>query len=195
MAGTTLGDLAKKLVAMEPGTFASTYPSAALVLLLSAMSGVDSELSGDLPEDGLMFTDILLPEGARPRRDVRRRPLAHGRLLGAAGVARDLPRTSGANAPEIRIGRGESCEICLPYATVSEAHGSFVRRGESWAIVPDDTTNGTFLNENRLEPGSTTLLADGGVVAFGPEVRAQFFSPAGLRNLLASCVPVKDQRR
>src|SRR5581483_5662052 len=56
---TTIAELSKKVVGMSPAAFASAHPAPALVLLLSSMSRVESSLHGDLPEDGLMFTDIF----------------------------------------------------------------------------------------------------------------------------------------
>ena len=80
-------------------------------------------------------------------------------------------------------------------ATVSTVHASFVKRGDAWSIVPGETTNGTYLNEDRLEPRSVTPLQDGAIVAFGPEVRAQFFSPRALHELIKSRIVSAGERR
>lgn len=51
----------------------------------------------------------------------------------------------------VDIGRLGGCGICLSDVNVSRTHAAFVREGAGWAIQDLDSTNGTFLNGERIE--------------------------------------------
>ncbi|MBE0417532.1 MAG: DUF3662 domain-containing protein [Coriobacteriia bacterium] len=62
------------------------------------------------------------------------------------------------------VGRLASCGIRIADANVSREHAAFVREGTGWAIEDLDSTNGTYLNGERV---SRERLRDGDVVSVG----------------------------
>lgn len=62
------------------------------------------------------------------------------------------------------IGRLASCDICLADANTSRQHAALVREGAGWAIEDLGSTNGTFVNGERVE---SLRLKDGDVIVIG----------------------------
>lgn len=62
------------------------------------------------------------------------------------------------------VGRLASCGIKLADANVSREHAAFVREGAGWAIEDLDSTNGTYLNGERV---TFERLRDGDVISVG----------------------------
>jgi diguanylate cyclase (GGDEF)-like protein len=64
-------------------------------------------------------------------------------------------------------GRDLACGVHLPHPRVSRRHARLERRGEDWAVVDLGSTNGTFVNGQRVREGplrEADLLAMGDVV-------------------------------
>jgi 3',5'-cyclic-nucleotide phosphodiesterase len=51
--------------------------------------------------------------------------------------------------------------VCIPLHTISRRHARLRRRGEAWSVEDLHSSNGTFVNGERLLPGSWRALADG----------------------------------
>ena len=69
----------------------------------------------------------------------------------------------------VRIGRGPENQIIPSGArakTVSTLHLKLSREGQSFRLEDLDSTNGTYVNENRI---SSILLEHGAVIMLGPE--------------------------
>lgn len=64
----------------------------------------------------------------------------------------------------VLIGRLSDCDICIEDANISRSHAAFVREGDGWAIEDLDSTNGTFLNGERV---THVRLRDGDNVGVG----------------------------
>lgn len=60
------------------------------------------------------------------------------------------------NKPEIVIGSGDSCDIILGSSGVSRKHIKVLVEGDSFFVLDQGSTNGTFINEERLVPGRKT---------------------------------------
>jgi hypothetical protein len=75
---------------------------------------------------------------------------------------------SGSPAPipegSTKIGRGFSVGIRLDDHTVSRSHAVVVCDGDGLKILDDRSSNGTFVNDERVEESP---LADGDIVALG----------------------------
>ena len=67
--------------------------------------------------------------------------------------------------PELRIGREPTCEIQLNDDTVSNQHARLWFRNKQWWIEDLLSTNGTFLNDERLE--TPTILISGDEIRVG----------------------------
>lgn len=78
------------------------------------------------------------------------------------------------------IGRGAGNELVLADPEVSRRHARLVRRVDGYAIEDIGSTNGTFVNGQRIT--HLTLLQDGDTIDLGDTVRLRF---------LAAAAPVK----
>ncbi|HEU5261869.1 MAG TPA: FHA domain-containing protein [Gemmatimonadales bacterium] len=115
------------------------------------------------------------PEGPPPGAEQRLKHTLHG--IEAA------PRPSGAlanflvksgvikgqrvfvRAPVVNIGRADYNDIVLPDPSVSTAHAKLQRREGVWVLVDLDSTNGTFVDGERVKGEGP--LAPGAIVRFG----------------------------
>ena len=74
----------------------------------------------------------------------------------------------------MNLGRADYNDLVLPDDSVSTTHAKIQRREGIWMLVDLDSTNGCFVDGERVEGDAP--LAPGALVRFG-EVRA-FFEPA-----------------
>lgn len=88
-----------------------------------------------------------------------------------------LPESSRA-AEYLSIGRTGDSDICCDHPTVSARHAGLVFFGGSWYVVDRDSTNGTFVNEGRIQgatpvyPGDVLGLGCATVVLVRPRQRS-----------------------
>ncbi|MFP3870586.1 MAG: FHA domain-containing protein, partial [Syntrophobacteria bacterium] len=80
--------------------------------------------------------------------------------------------------------------IVLCNKMVSKVHAYFRQVPGSLAVqlVDMNSTNGTFVNGQRLVPSMKRSLADGDEVSFGPETQLSFFTTTGFCQLLQQLV-------
>ena len=86
----------------------------------------------------------------------------------------------------IFVGRSANNDIVLLNKMVSKLHAYFCQLPGSRVIqlVDMNSTNGTFINGDRLSPSVKTNLDDADAISFGPETKLEFFSAAGFCQLL-----------
>ncbi len=72
------------------------------------------------------------------------------------------------NKNEIAIGRDPSCDIYLPDSVISSRHARLVYRNAHWWIEDLMSTNGTFLNDERVE--SPAILINGDELRIGKNI-------------------------
>lgn len=65
------------------------------------------------------------------------------------------------------LGRSSSCDIKLEDSSVSSHHAHFCAVGSRAAIQDDGSKNGSFVNGERLQPGSPKTLHPGDVIKLG----------------------------
>lgn len=70
------------------------------------------------------------------------------------------------NSDIVTFGRSGENNIVLSQRIVSYMHGHFVRYGNDWVIVDDDSSNGLVVNEERIKQ---RLLSDGLKIYIGSE--------------------------
>lgn len=75
----------------------------------------------------------------------------------------------------VSVGRLASCDVRLADANVSREHAVFVREGAGWAIEDLGSTNGTYLNGERV---AAERLRDGDVISIGAS-ELVFHEPGG----------------
>ena len=69
---------------------------------------------------------------------------------------------------EIIIGRDDSCDIHLPDQSTSGKHARLVYRNMHWWIEDLMSTNGTYLNDERIE--SPAILINGDELRIGKSI-------------------------
>lgn len=63
------------------------------------------------------------------------------------------PKIFPLSKPKIVIGSSESCDIILPTKDISRKHLIVVVEGDRYFVVDQGSSNGSYLNEERLVPG------------------------------------------
>jgi pSer/pThr/pTyr-binding forkhead associated (FHA) protein len=84
-------------------------------------------------------------------------PAADDAARGAPGVAgplveREVEVANGVD--EIRVGRRADVELPLPFAALSAVHARLRRGPDGWTVEDAGSTNGTWLDDERLAPGA-----------------------------------------
>ncbi len=88
---------------------------------------------------------------------------SRGVIAGTAGVFTVTPGL------EMRVGRdGAACQIVLTEPRVSGVHATLKFEAGQLLVRDETSNNGTFLNGQRLGPGTWTPIAPGTALRFGP---------------------------
>lgn len=109
---------------------------------------------------------------------------ASGRKLDEFRVL--TPGSAHAGASEhFLVGRGEDRDLSIDHSTVSKRHAFFIRdeRTGTYLLGDAGSTNGTFVNGQRVESGKSVPLKDGMVVSFG-DCDYLFLTPDGFAALV-----------
>ena len=114
------------------------------------------------------------------------------KLRRASVAARDAKvyaikrRDGSTSAPEeIRLGRSHENDVWVNDAEVSKFH-AILRPGKKGLEITDKgSTNGTFLNDKRIETGKATTLANYDSVRLGRAQKMQFLDAEGFYDYIA----------
>lgn len=95
-------------------------------------------------------------------------------LIGRTGVfgGQFVPISKG----ELTIGRRADMLLSLPEASISRVHARLIRTRRGVYLQDDNSSVGTFVNGERLQPGIPVLLKSGDVIQLG---RTQIFEFRG----------------
>ena len=84
-------------------------------------------------------------------------------LVGTAGTFKVLPGI------EARVGRdGTQCTLAFAEPRISGVHATLKLEGATLMVRDDRSHNGTFVNGNRIPPGTWTPVPPGSQLRFGP---------------------------
>lgn len=89
-------------------------------------------------------------------------------------------------ADMVKVGRGPDSDIVVSNIEVSKNHAVFERQDGKWFIRDCGSTNGTYLNGDRIEPDKRAELESSDYVKIGPGVSAVFFNPGDFYQFLRS---------
>jgi pSer/pThr/pTyr-binding forkhead associated (FHA) protein len=79
----------------------------------------------------------------------------------------------------ISIGRDSRNLVQLPDPSVSLLHARLVPGSQGYALIDENSTNGTFLNGSRVAPGASRPLGDGDRIQLGrAQLRVRFQTPS-----------------
>ncbi len=106
------------------------------------------------------------------------KPLEEFRVLAPAAGAGGAPQ-------RLLVGRSEERDLYIDHSTVSKRHAFLLYDPDSQAYKLGDagSTNGTYLNGQRVESGEPVFLRDGNVISFG-DCDYLFYSPVGFMDAL-----------
>jgi hypothetical protein len=138
---------------------------------------------------------------SRPLLEVRRRTLEDGRrslsltfpvLVTNPGCPIENLRWSTvhpvvATSRAFTIGRGGDSDLVIEDGTVSRRHASLARQGETWSISDDGSTNGTYLDAERVAPGKPQpIRAALAILRFGLRARLALMDEVTFLDYLES---------
>jgi len=116
-------------------------------------------------------------------------PAGDGFAQGDVWIFRVCPEDPERNEGAVLLGRDPSCDIEVEDGSVSIEHARFTLEwgdgDEKLFFVTDaGSSNGTWLNGDRLESESPTRLSDQDSIRVGPAVKLQFFTAEGFYDFL-----------
>ena len=79
--------------------------------------------------------------------------------------------------PRMVVGRSSHAEIPIKHSSISREHCAFVKEGESWYVEDLGSSNGTWVNKDKLV--ARVLLKERDIVKLG---RARLTFHAGVRH-------------
>lgn len=175
-----------------PEAFVQRYPGAFMVA--AGLLQVEEK-----PAAG----DRLVIEPTKPAREATRERLDFTtvfrfgqKLIHATGEPHALAGTAfhlqpGGDKPHVVIGRSPDCDITVPDSSVSERH-CFIEVTDRGVVVLDlDSTNGTSVNQQQLDPNTAQVLADEDILSVG-RYSFQLLSSASLYGGLREVRPDLD---
>lgn len=110
-------------------------------------------------------------------------PLSSPTITDVAPVLAVRP-APGSDGAEVSLGRSEECDLVIPHETVSGTQAVFVPHEEgSTTLIDMSGTNASRVNDEVMEQGRSTPLADGDKLAFGDCIFV-FYTPAGFYSAL-----------
>ncbi len=143
--------------------FVSQHPYPFLVHATGELHGLDPEKRDDLTSDRLVLE--------RPRQAL------HESMQVAPVVPRELDKD------RVTIGVSTACDVLLDDASVSKRHAYFQEIGGLWHICDADSSAGTQVNNEPLEPGTPRVLVSGDRITLG-YVEMMFLAPEGFYDLI-----------
>jgi ABC transport system ATP-binding/permease protein len=102
------------------------------------------------------------------------------------------PREYELTRPEITIGRDPNVDITIPSPAVSRRHARLIREGEGYLLEDLGSSNGTFLNGERLL--ERRLLKTGDQIRFGQAITLTYEAPADVPETLVGSIPVTPEK-
>ena len=100
------------------------------------------------------------------------------------------------NKPKIVIGSSETCDIVLNTSGVSRKHMIVQVEGENFYVIDQGSTNGSYINEERLVPGRRVEFTSFFPVRLGDNVLLTLLSDeeAGDQSLSSFTIPVRESQ-
>ena len=111
---------------------------------------------------------------ARGRRKEARREVTVNARVNLPESLREIELVFIPDGKRLNVGRGTDNDLYLNHTSVSKIHAALKMDSEQTLLVADTgSTNGTFINGQRIPYGEARPIAEGDVVAFG-EVEVRF---------------------
>jgi hypothetical protein len=86
---------------------------------------------------------------------------------------------------QVTLGRSASCDLTINDGTLSQSHLVFMYDAKGWTVRDTGSTNGSWINGQKLLPGEPAPLANGSRLQAGM-VHLTHYEPEGLWERLKS---------
>jgi protein phosphatase len=80
-------------------------------------------------------------------------------------------------AGHVTIGRSADNDVRLDHPAVSRRHASLRHHHGTWWLLPEVTSNGTYVNGQIIHPGEQVALASGDRLRLGTDIEVTFMAP------------------
>jgi hypothetical protein len=99
-----------------------------------------------------------------------------------------LRKKPGSMGADIFVGRGPTNDVILPSRSVSKSHAHFAAVPDTgdYELVDKFSSNGTFLNGNKIPPFEKHRVKDFDLIGFGPDFIAIYYLPRTFYEMLRS---------
>jgi DNA-binding winged helix-turn-helix (wHTH) protein len=87
------------------------------------------------------------------------------------------------------IGRARECHFVIDHTQVSRLHARLELDHEQITLIDLNSTNGTYVNGERLPPGQPRRLRAGDKISFGQACLVEFDDPGTTAQMLAIQIP------
>lgn len=115
-------------------------------------------------------------------------PTGDGFMEAEVSVYAVCPRDPENNEGAVTLGRDAGCDVVVADGSISTVHLRFTLEVEGdervFFVADAGSSNGTFLNGERLEPDAPTRISDQDSLRVGPAVKLQFFTAEGFYEFL-----------
>jgi pSer/pThr/pTyr-binding forkhead associated (FHA) protein len=93
-------------------------------------------------------------------------------------AGQDEPQIFPLNRPSLLLGSGEMCDIIIVASGVSRKHILIGQEDDSFYVIDQGSTNGSYINEERLVPGRRTEFTSFFPVRLGDDILVSLISDA-----------------
>jgi pSer/pThr/pTyr-binding forkhead associated (FHA) protein len=96
---------------------------------------------------------------------------------------------------KIIIGRSGTSDIVFDHDDVSRNHAYIycdIMNNKVY-LIDNDSSNGTFINGEKITPRQPSILSDNDEIAFGRKARVIYLSPVGFYNLLHTMAATNEE--
>lgn len=101
-------------------------------------------------------------------------------------IENEEPRIFPLNKPKILLGSHESCDICISGSSVSRKHLAILVEGDTYFVTDQGSTNGSFMNEERLVPGKKVEFTSFFPIRLGDNMLVSLLSDDDAANQVSS---------
>jgi hypothetical protein len=157
--------LARSTEGMDEAAFVARFPNAALVYRMDPGKPKESDLETDQYKTA--------PPPPKP-----------ADIVGAS-IVLFVKKQAGSPEGPVTLGRGKENDIALPLGNISRLHASISEGPSGWTLTDHKSTNGTFLEQERIAAGVPVALKEGAWVRFGTQATVKFYTPRGLFAFLS----------
>jgi hypothetical protein len=158
----TLDSLRGDLKSFDRPAFEDRYPGAFLLALgyltVAEVRRGRRSMSREIDVTSTFTFGEKLRHGAGPAAPAPQHPLAGCTFYLRPGE--DIDKA-------VIVGRSPGCDITIPETGVSEHHCRIELREQGVVVIDTDSTNGTTINLERLEPQEPKVLADEDILSIG----------------------------